>query len=178
MSAPTASAPPPVRSPATPLPVREMLLRAAGVLVVVALVAMAGLGVRALVTAANVARTADALATARTSTTQVLSYDAATLDADLAAARTQVTGEYARRFDGVAARLVEPAERARSVTTRAEVVRAAVISQRRDRVEALLYLDRTTRSPAEPEPRLETIQVAVTMTLVDGRWLISGLDEI
>lgn len=161
-----------------PLPMRRMLLRSALVLVAVAAVAAAGLGVRWIVAANAEQRTAEALDAARTGTAEVLSYDAATLETDLSQARRLVTGEFAGRFEQIVADLTLPATREQSVTTTAEVVRAAVISARSDRVEVLLYVNRTTSSAAQPEPGSSTNPVTVTVTRVHGRWLISQLQLI
>jgi len=174
---PTA-APPAVRSSATPLPLREMLLRSAVVLVVVAAAIMVVLGTRYWVLASVPDRTAQALEAARTRTGEILGYDTATLDVDLATARAQVTGEFAHRFEEIAAQLVLPASRARSVVTRAEVVRAAVVAQTPDRVETLLFVHQVTTSAAEPQPRTSTSEIMVTMALVGDQWLVARLEPV
>lgn len=164
----------PVDTQATLLPLRQMLLRGLCVLLAVAVVLALALGWRMFDTTSTEARTAAAIDAARTRTAQVLSLDASALDADLADARRQVTGDFAARFAEVVESLILPA-RDQAISTRAEVVRAAVVTSEPGRVQALLYVNQLTASAAEPEPRLSTTQVTVTMTLVDRQWLISQL---
>lgn len=179
---PSGSAAPPARVPGTtpsglvPLPTRQILLRSMLVLVLTAVTVLGIVGWRWLDTNAREERSAEALEVARVRTAEVLSYDSASLDAHLAAARTQVTGDLAARFDDLADQLILTEGREPGSVTRADIGRAAVVSSEPDRVEVLLYVDRTTASPALPQPRRTAGQLTVTMTLVDGRWLISRLD--
>lgn len=172
------AAEPATRAPVRPLPLRQLLLRAATVLVVVAAVLFVGLAVRVWMLTSRTDPAAEALQAARTRTVEVLSYDSAALDDDLARARAQLTGDFARQFEQVAASLIEPASRERGVVTRAEVARAAVVTQDADRIEALLFVSQVTTSAADPTPRLSTSELVVTMAEVDGQWLIAQLRPV
>lgn len=166
------------RSLVAPLSLRQMFVRSVAVLVVVAAVIMAGLLARDLVLATKPDHSREALDAARARTAEVLSYDAATLDADLAVARAQVTGEFARQFEQLAGWLIQPESRERSIVIRAEVVRTAVISQSDDRLQALLFVNQTMTSPAEREPRHIARQLVVTVSRVGDQWLISDLRPV
>lgn len=163
----------PTDTQATLLPLRQMIPRALGVLLVVAAVVAVGLGLRWYSNAGQEERTAEALDAARTRTAHVLTYDGASLDTGLARARQQVTGEFAARLDGIANDLLGPTGQADAVSTTATVARAAVVASRPDRVQVLLYVDQVTSSATQPVPRSTTGQVLVTMTLVEDQWLIS-----
>ncbi len=147
-------------------------------LVLASAVAVALLGWQAI-RAADAERTeAEALDTARISTGQVLSFDSKTIDADLARARALVSGAFAAQFDQRVNEVIMPAIRQQAITTKAEVVRSALIDARPERVEALLFVDQTTTSSTNPAPQRTPVQVRVTMTNVDGRWLISELQPL
>ena len=162
-------------SPAARRPVAIVL----AALVLAAAVAVALIGWQAI-QADNTERTvAEALDAARTSTGQVLSYDSKTIDADLARSRALLSGTFAAQFEQRVNEVIMPAIRQQDITTKAEVVRSALIDARPDQVEALLFVDQTTNTSAHPEPKRTPVQVRVTMTRnVDGRWLISDLQPV
>jgi Mce-associated membrane protein len=119
-----------------------------------------------------------ALDAARTGTTQVLSYDSKTLDADLAKSRTLISGNFAAKFEDLANSVIVPAVRQQSLSTKANVVRAAVIDAQPEQVQALLFVNQTTTMSSQPAPRSATNQVRVTMTWSDGHWLISDVQPL
>jgi len=124
-------------------------------------------------------RTQDtALAAARDSTIQVLSYNSATLDADLARSRTLISGGFAAKFEELATSVIVPAVRQQSLSTKATVVRAAVIDAQPDLVRALLFVNQTTTLGGQPAPHNATNQVRVTMTWTNGKWLISDMQPL
>jgi Mce-associated membrane protein len=147
-------------------------------LVAVSAVAVAVLGWWAYGDARDRRAQDDALAAARVETAQVLSYDARTLDADLAGSRTLVTGGFAARFEELANNVIVPAVRQRNLTTKATVTRGAVIDGHRDQVRALLFVKQVTTLDGQPAPREVSNQVRVTMTRAGGRWLISDLQPL
>ncbi|WP_308816524.1 hypothetical protein [Pseudonocardia alni] len=115
----------------------------------------------------------DGLAAARTGVEQVLSYQPASKDADVARARGLVTGDFGRQFDSVLDSVVRPALD-RGVGTRTVVTRAGVVSGDADRVTALLYFTQEAARTGEP-PRTTAGRAEVTVQRVDGRWLVSDL---
>jgi Mce-associated membrane protein len=58
------------------------------------------------------------------------------------------------------------------------VLNAAVIDAQPDQVRALLFVNQTSTTTGAPEPRTAANQVRVTMTAVDGQWLISDLQPL
>jgi Mce-associated membrane protein len=119
-----------------------------------------------------------ALEAARTSTTQVLSYDSKTLDADLARSRSLISGAFAAKFEELASGVIEPAVKQQSLGTKATVARSAVIDAQPDQVRALLFVNQSTTVGADPTAHTASNQVRVTMTWTDGRWLISDLQPL
>jgi Mce-associated membrane protein len=158
--------------------VRRLVPVVLAALVAVSAVAVAVLGWWAYGDARDRRAQDDALAAARVETAQVLSYDARTLDADLAGSRTLVTGGFAARFEELANNVIVPAVRQRNLTTKATVTRVAVIDGHRDQVRALLFVKQVTTLDGQPAPREVSNQVRVTMTRAGGRWLISDLQPL
>ncbi len=155
---------------------RRLIPIALAVLVLATAVAVGLLGWQAI-RAADAERTAvGALDAARTNTGQVLSFDSTTIDADLARSRTLVSGTFATQFEQRVSEVIMPAIQQQAITTKAEVVRSALIDARPDQVDALLFVDQTTTTSGNPAPQRTPAQLRVTMTRnVDGRWLISDL---
>jgi Mce-associated membrane protein len=168
---PTAAAPP--RSQA-----RRLFPIVLAALLVASAVAVALLGWGAY-SESRAQRTQDAaLAAARDNTTQVLSYNSTTLDADLARSRALISGGFAAKFEELASSVIVPAVRQQSLSTKATVVRAAVIDAQSDQVRALLFVNQTTTVAGQPAPHNATNQVRVTMTWTDGKWLISDMQPL
>jgi Mce-associated membrane protein len=114
-------------------PARRLLPIVLAALLVASAVAVALLGWGAY-SESRAQRTQDAaLAAARDNTTQVLSYNSTTLDADLARSRGLISGGFAAKFEELASTVIVPAVRQQSLSTKATVVRAAVIDAQPDR---------------------------------------------
>ncbi|MBO0872771.1 MAG: hypothetical protein J2P19_05215 [Pseudonocardia sp.] len=143
--------------------------------VLLALVLAGVLGWRTYTAAADERATSAALAEASARTAALLSYSAPTLDADLARAKQQVTGDFTQRFDQLANTLIAPSTREQGITTKAVVARSAVIDTKPDRVVVLLFVNQTTTKPTQPEPMRSMSQAKVTMAYVNGAWLIADL---
>ncbi|GAA4546441.1 hypothetical protein [Pseudonocardia xishanensis] len=120
----------------------------------------------------DTART-EATEAARTSVAQVLSYSPQTVDADMARARENVTGDFATEFNGLLGSLVQPAV-TQGLTTTTTATRAGVVEASPSQVQVLLYLEQRTTRP-DTQPTANASKALVTMTDVDGRWLISDL---
>ena len=156
---------------------RRLLMALAGLVVVSALV-VGWFGWQAFSAAQDRRAQDEALAAARTATAQVLSYSAPTLDSDLARSRSMISGVFAAKFAQLADNVIVPAVKEQSLATKAVVLNAAVIDAQPDQVRALLFVNQTSTMAGAPEPRTAANQVRVTMTAVDGQWLISDLQPL
>ena len=56
------------------------------------------------------------------------------------------------------------------------VVDAAIKSATKTKVDVLLFVDQSVTNTVNPEPRIDRSRVAITMELVDNRWLASKVD--
>lgn len=106
---------------------------------------------------------------------QTLSYDHRTVEQDLGRAEANTTGAFQRQFVEVVRSTVVPTARAEGIVSTATVVGTAVVSADDREVVMLMFINQSTTSAASPEPRLAANRTRVTMTSVDGQWLISDL---
>jgi Mce-associated membrane protein len=154
--------------------------RTAGLRVWTALVVLAAAGVGYLwvldsrADALDHARTG-ALRAAEAGIVPLLSYTGSSIDADLAEAQRYLTGDFRDEYTTLVRRVVAPVAKRDGIVTRAEVAAASVVSAERDRVVTLLFVTQTTQSTAVKEQRLDGSRLRVTLSEVDGRWLISDL---
>jgi Mce-associated membrane protein len=120
----------------------------------------------------------EALAAAKSGIVPLLSYTGSSIDKDLAEARRFLTGDFRDEYTTLVNRVVAPAARRDGIVTRAEVAAASVVSAERDRVVTLLFVTQTTQSKALKEQRLDGSRLRITVSEVDGHWLISDLAPV
>lgn len=125
----------------------------------------------------NVAARA-ALTAASEDAVAVLSYSPDSIDHDLAVANSHLTGQFGRYFRDFSKQFVAPAVREQDVKASATVLRAAVSQLHPDSAVVLLFIHQTTTSKDKPEPALTSSNVRVTLTKVNGSWLMSGFEPI
>ena len=126
---------------------------------------------------AEQARTA-AAAAAKQAVEDVLSYDYRTVDDDITRARSEATGEFAAQYAASAERLADQAQQSRAIV-QATASAPAVVAAAGDQVVVLLFVDQASvkqlKDAESPSTRIDRSRVRVTMSRVDGRWLISQL---
>jgi len=105
----------------------------------------------------------------------VLSFDYRTLEEDAAAARSYMTSAYQEeKYDPLFAVIEENADNTQTVVD-VQVVDSAVTRTGDGRVEVLLFVDRPTTNRDSQEPVVYKDQATLTMTKVDGQWLVDDL---
>jgi Mce-associated membrane protein len=106
----------------------------------------------------------------------VLSYSSDSLDRDFANAKSDLTGDFLAYYNKFSQEIVAPAVRGKHLTQTAAVVRAAVSELHRDSAVVLVFLNETTTEKDKPQPLTTPSSVRITLTKVNGSWLISKLD--
>ncbi|BBZ12201.1 twin-arginine translocation pathway signal [Mycobacterium branderi] len=109
-------------------------------------------------------------------TVAVLSYAPETVDNDLTVAKSHLTGNFLKYFNDFGRYFVAPAVRQQGVKASATVVRAAVVELDPDSAVVLEFVHQTSSNKDKPEPVLATNSVRVTLTKVNGSWLISKFE--
>ena len=124
----------------------------------------------------NDAAAHSAIKAASDGTVALLTYSPESLDNDLAAGKSHMTGELLRYFTGFSQYFVAPAVRRQGIKASASVLRAAVADMHPDSAVVLVFVHQTTTSKDKPDPVLSTNSVRVTLTKVDGSWLIAKFE--
>jgi Mce-associated membrane protein len=106
----------------------------------------------------------------------LLSYSPENLDNDVAAGKSHLTGELLRYFTGFSQYFVTPAVRQQGIKASASVLRAAAVDMRPSSAMVLLFVHQTTSSRDKPDPILSTNSVRVTLTKINGSWLIAKFE--
>jgi Mce-associated membrane protein len=108
----------------------------------------------------------------------VLSYSYDNLDRDFAKAKSHLTGDFLDYYDKFTKQIVAPVAQQGQLTTTAKVIRAAVSELHPDSAVVLVFVDQTTASKQKPEPVKADSSVLVTLTKVNGSWLIAKFDPV
>lgn len=126
----------------------------------------------------NDAAANSAIRAASDGTVALLSYVPEKLEADLAAAKARLTGDFLTYYGKFTDQILAPAAKTKAVNTRATVKRAVIAELHKDTARVLVFLDQTTTSKDAPEPVQTASSVMVSLTKAKGAWLISAFDPI
>lgn len=149
----------------------------AAVVLAVALAAAAFTGLQAHRASATADARADALAAAKTRVPELLGYENATLEDDLATAIDQTTGTFTDDYRTILTDVVTPTATERRISTSASVSAAGVVSGDRDEVVVLLFLTQSTTA-AKAGTTVSGSRVEVTMARDGDTWKIAGLEPL
>jgi Mce-associated membrane protein len=132
-----------------------------------------------LVVAHDHANTAadESVVAASDAVTRILSYRADTVEKDLAAARSALTGPFLDSYSELVDTEVIPGARQRRVSADATVTAAASVSATADHAVALVFVDQTI-TVGDQAPTASPSAVRVQLDRIGGRWLVSGFDPI
>jgi Mce-associated membrane protein len=119
-----------------------------------------------------------ALTAANEGSIALLSYSPESIDRDLAAAKSHLTGEFLTYYGQFTEQIVKPASKQKSIKTTAAVARAAISEMHTDSAVVLLFINQTSMSSDRSEPTLLASSVLVTLNNVDGNWLIAKFDPV
>jgi len=108
----------------------------------------------------------------------LLSYSPETLDRDFANARSRLTDSYLAYYQRFADQIVGPAAQRGHVTTTATVVKAAVSELQPNSAVVLVFVKQKTASKDKPEPVVTSSSLRVTLTKVNGSWLIEKFEAV
>jgi len=120
---------------------------------------------------------AESMQAARDITVEMLSYQPATVDQQLAAAREKLTGEWKDAYGAMIDTEIVPVAKDKQVSAAASVAASASVSAEPDRAVVLLFVNQTVTVGTE-QPTVTASSVRVTLDDVDGRWLISKFEPV
>ena len=108
----------------------------------------------------------------------MLSYEHDTVDDQLAAASSGLTGDFRQQYDTLVREAVAPSAKEKSIDTAVTVAGSSVVSLSDETATVLLFLDQVTTSADTPTPTTTGSRVTVDLTEVDGVWAVSGLTPV
>ena len=117
------------------------------------------------------------LAAARAYGVTLTSVDSGNLDRDFTAVLDGSTGEFKDMYTRSSGQLRQLLLDNKATGT-GTVLDAAVKSATTTKVEVLLFIDQTVTNAASTTPQVDRTRVAMTMELVDGRWLASRVSLV
>jgi Mce-associated membrane protein len=126
--------------------------------------------------AAQLARI-ESVAAAKDSTIALLSYKSDTVERDLEAAKSRLTGTFKDSYSQLINDVVIPGAKRGHISTTASVPAAASVSATANHAVTLLFVNQTAVVDKDP-PNDTVSSVRVTLDKVGGRWLISGFDPV
>lgn len=108
----------------------------------------------------------------------LMSYSYVSLDSDFAKAKSHLTGDFLAYYSKFSEQIVAPAALQGQLTTTTKVIRAAVSELHPGSAVVLVFVDQTTASKQKPQPVKADSSVLVTLTKVNGSWLIAKFDPV
>jgi Mce-associated membrane protein len=119
----------------------------------------------------------ESVAAAKDSTIALLSYKSDSVDKDLDAAKSRLTGTFKESYSQLINDVVIPGAKRDHISTTATVPAAASVSATPSHAVTLLFVNQTAVVDKSP-PTDTTSSVRVTLDKIAGRWLISGFDPV
>jgi len=111
-------------------------------------------------------------------TVALLSYSPESLDKDFAAAKSHLAGDFLSYYNQFTEQIVAPAAKQKSLKTTAHVIGAAVSELHPNSAVVLVFVDQSTTSKDRPDPSMAASSVLVSMTRVNGNWLITKFEPV
>jgi Mce-associated membrane protein len=108
----------------------------------------------------------------------VLSYSYDHLNRDFDNAKSHLTGDFLAYYNKFTDNVVAPTAQKGQLTATAKVIRAAVSDLHPDSAVVLIFVDQTTASVQKKDPEKARSSVLVTLTKVNGSWLIAKFDPV
>ena len=106
----------------------------------------------------------------------VLSYSYDHLNRDFDNAKSHLTGDFLTYYRKFTDNVVAPTAQQGQLTASAKVIRAAISDLHPDSAVVLVFVDQTTASKKKKDPEKTQSAVLVTLTKVNGSWLIAKFD--
>ena len=116
-----------------------------------------------------------AVATARSTLEQVLSYNHATMAQQLPASQALLTGSFKKEFGETMTKTIVPLAQKDKTVVKARVYEAGVMSQTDNTVTVQAFVNQARTSDTQKQPSIDQNRVIATMTRVGDRWLVSAL---
>ena len=111
-------------------------------------------------------------------TVALLSYSPESLDKDFANAKSHLSGDFLSYYNQFTEQIVAPAAKQKSLKTTAHVIGAGMSELHPNSAVVLVFVDQSTTSKDRPDPAMASSSVLVSMTRINGNWLITKFDPV
>ena len=108
---------------------------------------------------------------------KILSYDYRSLDKSTAASAKLMTPSFRKKYSDTADRVRADAPKLKAVV-KAQVVASSVVSAKKDKVKALLFVNQTTTRKDLAQPRVDLNRVEVTLVKSGDDWLVDNIQAL
>ncbi|PPJ36531.1 twin-arginine translocation pathway signal [Nocardia nova] len=115
---------------------------------------------------------------AREGAVSILSYQPATVDADLAKAKDLLTGDFRDYYTKFTGDVVAPASKQKKIATTATVPAVGAVTVGDGKATVLIFVNQRTTSADSPQPADSASSVRVGLVYEGGRWLINKFDPV
>ncbi|WP_237394519.1 hypothetical protein [Mycobacterium paraintracellulare] len=119
----------------------------------------------------------DSVQSATDGTIALLSYKPDTVEKDLEAAKSRLTGEFLDAYTSLTHDVVVPGAKQKQISAKATVPAASLTLATENRAVVLLFVNQAV-VVGKDAPTDTASSVRVTLDKVDGRWLISHFDPV
>jgi Mce-associated membrane protein len=119
-----------------------------------------------------------AIDAARDGIVALLSYKPDTLNQDISAAKSHLTGDFLNFYDQFTRDVVTPAAKEKKLTTTAQVVGAAASELHPNSAVVMLFVNQATVSKDRPDPAMASSTVLVSLAKIHGKWLITKFEPV
>ncbi|MEA1798280.1 MULTISPECIES: hypothetical protein [Rhodococcus] len=106
----------------------------------------------------------------------ILTYKSDTVDADLEAATSRVTGTFGDYYRTFTRDVVAPAAKEKQISTSATVVGKAISEYRADKATVVVFLNQATTTADVTEPTATSTTIRVEVERHGDNWLVSKFD--
>lgn len=154
---------------------RRILAAAAGVVFAAALGSSGFLGWQHKQDNDSAAAGRTALAAAQSYAVALTSIDTNNVDQNFTQVLDGATGEFKDMYSQSASQLRQILIDNKAMS-KGIVIDSAIKSATKTKVEVLLFVDQSINNVVNPQPRIDRSRVAITMKLIDNRWLASKVD--
>ena len=108
----------------------------------------------------------------------ILGYDYARLDDDIARGAEHLTPGFEADYRAVAESSIRPTAVKYKAIVVADLVSAGVESVDRDSAQVIVFVNQTTRTTALPAPRVDSSRVRIRLERSDGRWRVGSIEPL
>jgi Mce-associated membrane protein len=154
---------------------RRFLTAAAGIVLVAALALSGFLAWQLKQHNDTAAAGRAALATAQRYAVALTSIDTNNIDQNFTQVLDGAAGQFKDMYSQSASQLRQVLIDNKAIS-KGIVVDSAIKSATKTKVEVLLFIDQSISNAVNPQPRIDRSRVAITMELIDNRWLASKVD--